>query len=143
MKSGQPNVCKNPKLFLMEGIEVGDINHNGPKEVKGDEEEEILEAIEADLEISLHALTGSLNPKTMRVVGRVGGQNVVILIDSGSTHNFLDPSIVKRGHLSVDRGEEIRVRVANGELLTSEGRSENVKISLQGNSFLTDTYVLS
>lgn len=42
-------------------------------------------------EISLHALIGSVNPRTMRVQGRVRNQEVVILIDSGSTHNFIDP----------------------------------------------------
>lgn len=74
---------------------MGDLNHNGLEEIKNEEEEEGLEAVEADPEISLHALAGSLNPKTIRVVGRVGGQNVVILIDSRSTHNFLNLSIVK------------------------------------------------
>lgn len=103
----------------------------------------MLEMIETEPKISLHALTGSLNLKTMRVVGKVGGQHVVILIDSGNTHNFLDPSIVKRGQLKTEKGEELRVRVANGELLTSKGKGAGVKITIQGNCFVTDTYVLS
>lgn len=41
------------------------------------------------------------------------------------------------------KGEDIRVRVANGELLSSEGKSEDLKIQIQGNCFRTDTYVLS
>jgi hypothetical protein len=31
----------------------------------------------------------------MRIVGKVENQRVVILIDSGSTHNLLDSSIMK------------------------------------------------
>ncbi|RVW69832.1 putative mitochondrial protein [Vitis vinifera] len=40
-------------------------------------------------EITLHALTGWSAPKTMRVAARIGDHDVIILIDSGSTHNFL------------------------------------------------------
>jgi hypothetical protein len=50
-------------------------------------------------EISLHAITKSLHPKTMRVLGWIGGQKVVVLIDSGSTHNFVDTLVCKRAHL--------------------------------------------
>ncbi|KAL6334474.1 hypothetical protein AAG906_016015 [Vitis piasezkii] len=39
-------------------------------------------------EITLHALTGWSAPKTMRVAARIGDHDVIILIDSGSTHNF-------------------------------------------------------
>jgi hypothetical protein len=50
-------------------------------------------------EISLHAITKSLHPKTMRVLGWIGDQKVVVLIDSGSTHNFVDTLVCKRAHL--------------------------------------------
>lgn len=35
---------------------------------------------EANLKISLHAITGSGHPKTTRIVGKVGNPRVVILI---------------------------------------------------------------
>lgn len=68
---------------------------------------------------------------------------MVILIDSGSTHNFLDRSIVKRAQLKAKKEEDIRVILANMVLLSSEGKSEELKIQIQGNTFLTNTYVLS
>ena len=44
-------------------------------------------------EISIHALIGSPSPKAMCILGYVNGCAVVILIDTGSTHNLMDPSI--------------------------------------------------
>jgi len=40
--------------------------------------------------ISLQALQGMNSYQTMRVQGKVCSQPLHILIDSGSTHNFLD-----------------------------------------------------
>ena len=40
-------------------------------------------------QISLHALSGQGAPKTLRVTVVIGHQRVRILIDGGSTHNFL------------------------------------------------------
>ena len=41
-------------------------------------------------EITLYALVGSSSSNTMRIKGKIKNQEVVSLIDSGSTHNFLD-----------------------------------------------------
>lgn len=47
-------------------------------------------------EISLHALTGSLNPKTMRIKGKISVKWLTILVDTSYAHNFLDPTVVNR-----------------------------------------------
>ena len=94
-------------------------------------------------EISLHAIIGSLHPKTMKVLGWIGGQKVVVLIDSGSTHNFVDTLICKIAHLLVQKDQRIRVRVANWELVVNEGNCLKVLVQLSGFSFLTDTHLIS
>lgn len=47
------------------------------------------------LKILLHALIGSNNLKTTRVEWKLASQWVVILIDSSSTHNFIDTTAAK------------------------------------------------
>ena len=58
------------------------------------EEEEVLETNEEgeedNGEISLHALKGLVNNKIIKVEGRVGECKLMILIDSGRTHSFID-----------------------------------------------------
>lgn len=53
----------------------------------------------------------------MRIKGRLRNQEIVVLIDTGNTHNFLDPLIVKNGRLKVNHEEKVKVRVANGQLV--------------------------
>lgn len=45
--------------------------------------------------ISLHALTGVVDGKTMRIKSYIGNKRVNILMDTGSTHNFLDETIAQ------------------------------------------------
>lgn len=74
--------------------------------------EELERETMENLKISLHAITGCANPKTMRVMGRVETCPVVILIDIGSTHNFIDFNIITRTWLGVNKGEQGAVKVA-------------------------------
>ncbi|GJZ37219.1 hypothetical protein Tco_0583410 [Tanacetum coccineum] len=46
-------------------------------------------------QISLNALTGITSYRTMRVIGHFGKQKIHILIDPGSTHNFVDVFMAK------------------------------------------------
>ncbi|MUG03555.1 hypothetical protein ECC01_21450, partial [Bacillus tequilensis] len=67
-------------------------------------EEEIIEHLEESLEheeedmeeepqptdITVHALVGYSNPQTMKVGGLLKQQPITVLIDTGSTNNFLN-----------------------------------------------------
>jgi hypothetical protein len=50
---------------------------------------------QAEPEILLYALTSWTSPQTMRVAATIGSQHVMVLIDSGSTHNFLSEKIAR------------------------------------------------
>jgi hypothetical protein len=104
--------CVVPKLFIIEIVEILD------NEIPVDSllamecpKADLMELCynEANPKISLHAITGSNHPKTTRIIGRIGNQKIVILIDSGSTHKFLDSAIVKKVQLLVNNDSIIRV----------------------------------
>jgi hypothetical protein len=69
-------------------------------------------------QISLHALTGYIGPKTMMVSAQIGIRKILVLIDSGSTHNFVDHKIAKTFGLPLTPITEFWVTVANGERLS-------------------------
>ncbi|KAL6332966.1 hypothetical protein AAG906_019980 [Vitis piasezkii] len=125
--------CQGPRLLLIEGHD----------EVQDKEEEaEISDNREDELEVSIHALTGWASPRTMRVAATIKSQPIMVLIDSGSTHNFLSDKVARTLRLPVVPTKSFTVHVANGERLLCQGRFEKVPIDLQGIPFSLTCYSL-
>ncbi|KAK8934297.1 hypothetical protein KSP39_PZI014692 [Platanthera zijinensis] len=96
----------------------------------------------AEFGVSIQAMEGCVAPTTMRIKGRIGKERVTILIDSGSTHNFINPEVaLKTGH-PVDRNAAFQVMVADGSKLRCEGALKGVEIQLTGYVCRTDIYLL-
>ena len=64
--------------------------------------------------ISVNALTGVAKFRTMRVTGQVRKKPLHILIDSGSTHNFLDVNVAKKLGCKIEDMDLVSVIVADG-----------------------------
>ena len=78
-------------------------------------------SMEDNPQLSLHALEGTYNFQTMMLKGTVGRKRICILIDSGSTHNFLDAKMVGRLGCIMEDILELRVMAANvNELVCRE-----------------------
>lgn len=125
--------CRGPQLLLLEGHIDGDS--------EGDNNEANTD-LPSDPEISLHALTGWTVAKTMRVAAKIGTYEVVVLIDSGTTHNFISDKVSALLRLPVVPTEPFNVRVANGQSLKCQGRFDNIHILLQGIPFSITLYSL-
>jgi len=67
--------------------------------------------------ISLQALQGMNFFQTMRVTGKVGSQVLHILVDSKSTHNFLDVTTAKKLKCELQKISPLVVAVADGAQL--------------------------
>ena len=65
---------------------------------------------------------------------------MLILIDSGSTHNFLSTDMVKRVGIPIDRLEPFDVQVGNGEIVSCNGICRQVSITLKNLVIKVDFY---
>lgn len=138
--------CRIQRWYLLDGTMMEEEDLSQEPETSGTTEtntgqQDILETGDS-LEISLHAISGTTAPQAMRVRGTAGRHPVVVLIDSGSTHNFVDPKTAKKAGIAIQRNGALEVMVANGERLFSLGHCEQVNLFIQGISVNTDFYLL-
>ncbi|XP_050917693.1 uncharacterized protein LOC127133410 isoform X1 [Lathyrus oleraceus] len=92
---------------------------------------------------SLHALSSQLQNRSLRVTGVYQHHNFPILIDSGSTHNFIKPTLAERLGLAVTPCSRFRVATGCGTFLVCTLCCKNAPITLQGITFSVDLFVLA
>jgi len=85
--------------------------------------------------VSLHKLAGIRTDNTMLIPVVIKGERLLALLDTGSTHNFLQGDIMRRLGLQPAGGEHLRVTVANGDRLPCAGVARDVPISIEGEAF--------
>nr|TKS00092.1 hypothetical protein D5086_0000187020 [Populus alba] len=132
--------CQGMQLLLLEG--PTDFNEITYEEVTEEADAEEVTRENDEPEITLHALTGWSAPRTMRVDAKVGFVNAVVLIDSGSTHNFISTRMADRLRLPIVPTETFTIRVANGARLQCQGKFEKVQVLLQEIPFSLTLYSL-
>ena len=64
-------------------------------------QEPTLEKDELNPTISCNALVGITTPQTLKIEGHIKKKKVIVLIDLGSTHNFIHCKIAKELNLSL------------------------------------------
>jgi hypothetical protein len=126
--SGHKEVCKY--LFTIQ--------------VLGDDESDLPDEA-GDLTISLHALTG-IQPssgKTMQLHILVNGVVLTALLDSSSTHNFVDTDTAARAGIQLRGASGLRVAVANGDRVHNPGCYKALHFTVAGEPFDIDIYGLA
>ncbi|KAK4389794.1 hypothetical protein Sango_2316400 [Sesamum angolense] len=93
-------------------------------------------------QLSLDALSGSPSPRTLRLRGSVCSFPVTILVDSGSSHNIIQPRIAHHLRLALQPLAPFDVLVGNGDALCCSGFCLSVSLVLQGHSFTVPLYVI-
>lgn len=111
-------------------------------EAKEEGETELTYKKEVVPELSLHAISGSANCSTMRVEGRANNRTLQLLIDSGSTHSFLDESVAEKLGCVTENVPPLRVLVANGSEMSCHKRCKEFTWSMQGHPFMTSVYLV-
>ncbi|KAH9703698.1 hypothetical protein KPL70_011188 [Citrus sinensis] len=91
---------------------------------------------------SLNALAGQVNPHSLRLIGKVGNHCFQVLINSGSTHNFIKHVLAERLGLPIQPTTHFRVYIGNGDFLVCQLYCPQVALTMQDYAFTLDLFVL-
>jgi hypothetical protein len=94
--------------------------------------------------ISLHAITG-IQPRsgrTMQVLVIVNGAHLSALLDSGSTHNFVDSAAAVHTGIQLTAQHGLHVAVANSDQVHSLSCCKGLQMVISGKPFSIDCYSL-
>ena len=123
--------CKEPKFFQIDATDYSSTEEDPPlEEHEAPEEDDQKENVSDEPVISLHALAGISSPQTLKIRGFLKHRPVVVLIDSGSTHNFIHQKVIEAVHCFVRVVSNFQVQIADGGTIKCEGRCENVKLQM-------------
>jgi hypothetical protein len=104
-------------------------------------EEEVISK-EVTPHISLDALEGIVGLNIMKVNGKMDKTTVCILIDSGSTHNFLNTTIVSKLQYQLTLIKPMTVQAANGDKMVCKSMCKGLRWKMQGISFQVDVFII-
>ena len=119
--------CSKGGLLMIEPIEEEVIEH--PEESLEHEEEDAEEEPQPT-EVMVHTLASYSNPQTMKIGGLLKQQPITVLIDTGSTTNFLNSKLAVRISLPIENHCRFDVKVTDGRILNCDRRRPQEKLLL-------------
>ncbi|KAB1213850.1 hypothetical protein CJ030_MR5G017113 [Morella rubra] len=88
-------------------------------------------------------MTGIEKSSTMTFMASMGEHNITVLVDSGSTHNFINTHLVTKAGLHEEEIEAFEVKLANGGRMRCEEIVKVASIDVEGMHVVVDLYVFS
>ncbi|XP_028794470.1 uncharacterized protein LOC114750095 [Neltuma alba] len=135
--------CPNKQYMLIECEELEKNARHEPHS-QTDELKEDLDGEEMTIHhLSLHAYHGSPGKATIRFVGVIGGTEVQILLDGGSSDSFIHPRIAQHLGLAIEKTKNVRVMIGDGNAMRGEGVVRNLAVNIQGYKLEFLAYVLA
>jgi hypothetical protein len=125
--------CKEQKLFMTISEDISKEDIETPLVSESPETPDITppsDPPEVEPVISLNALTGFSSPQTLKLIGYIKHRKVIILVDSGSTHNFIHRRIAQETHCYIHAVNNFQIMIANGGSMKCGGRCENVHLQI-------------
>jgi len=98
--------------------------------------------IDLNPQISLHALMGHTIPQTLRMLGQIHNHSLSVLVDSGSTHNFIQERVARQLGLKLIPTQAFQVLVGNGEELNCLFMCQQIALNIDSHLFSVDLFVL-
>ena len=101
-------------------------------------EEPVLIELKDAVELSLNSVVGLTTSGTMKIKGTIRSKEVIILVDSGATHNFLSLELVQQLALPLTTTTSYEVMMGTEISVKGKGICRGVCISMQGLTVVED-----
>ncbi|XP_073149101.1 uncharacterized protein [Henckelia pumila] len=82
------------------------------------------------LEFTLYSITGIDQPQTLEMRARILGREVVAMVDSGASHNFVSRELIAELGLEVNMGVHFAVCLGDGGRITCQGVCKKLCVEL-------------
>jgi hypothetical protein len=125
--------CKEQNIFMAISEDILEEDKETPSMSESSESTDItppLDPPEVEPIISVNALTGFSTPQTLKLIGYIKHQKVIILVDSGCTHNFIHRRISHETHCYIHAVNNFQIMIANGGSMKCGERCENVCLQI-------------
>jgi hypothetical protein len=95
-----------------------------------------------DCYMSLNAISGTQSNRVIHLRALVGKQVLLILVDSGRSHTFLNSNMLHLISLQPIQTQPMKVKVANGQVIQYNKEVKGLQWWIQGCTFVTDARVV-
>jgi hypothetical protein len=92
--------------------------------------------------ISLNAITGISAVETMCLAVQVATTTLIALVDFGSMHSFVSMEAASWLHLLPIHDPGLRMMVANGDKVPSDGICKDTRFTINNEEFVLDFFVI-
>nr|XP_011468582.1 PREDICTED: uncharacterized protein LOC101308702 [Fragaria vesca subsp. vesca] len=132
--------CRRGQPLMVIEVVPKEVELRGPEPMAEGEMEEQEDGANADQILQLNAV-GDGSSSIMQLKGCCNKRQLHTLIDSGASHSFMHPNVLKNVRAQVEVIKPVRVRVASGKILVTT-KIATLELCLQGYTFLFQYYVL-
>ena len=94
--------------------------------------------VTGETKIALQTILGFTSKGTMKLKGKVRDREVIILINSGATHNFIHQGVVEEPKLPLEKGTKFGVTIGDGSMLEGRGICNHVEVKLPELTIVAD-----
>ncbi|KAL1222279.1 hypothetical protein V5N11_026796 [Cardamine amara subsp. amara] len=132
--------CQNSELkvlTVLNGCEVEVID-----EEWADFYDEETSAVTEVVELSLMSMMGLPSLITTKLWGSIGKVKIMVMLDSGATNNFINPTVVAKSKLKPTSNKGMTIRLGTGITTSGSSICQQVPFTLQGVDCTADFIVL-
>ncbi|XP_026410851.1 uncharacterized protein LOC113306080 [Papaver somniferum] len=133
------HMCVKQQLYML----VGEEEELATSEEESPGSSPVIQELEEEVEVSLHAISGNISHNTIKIQGITKNiRSFTVLIDSASTHCFIDPEMARLSGALIEPTAALQVAAADGNKVISDAKCHQFGWKMQGHNFSFDVRVL-